>query len=105
MKRCAEEDWFEKAMLLYGMGTGTAATGIALVRAMDPNSESCAVEAQAVHNSSSELLSMWWPAGIPMLAVSSLWTCIGIGTVYSVLALGLGWVLLRPRVKKLNVKR
>ena len=102
LKKCAKADWFEKAMLLYGMGTGTSATGIALVRAMDPDSQSCAVEAQAVHNSSSELLSMWWPAGIPMIAMSSVWVCAGIGAVYSIVALAVGWVLLRKGVKAIR---
>ena len=105
LKKCARVDWFEKAMLLYGMGTGTAATGIALVRAMDPDSQSTAVEAQAVHNGSSELLSSYWPAAVPLLAVKSLWSVIGLGAAYAVAALVIGWFILRPGVKKLGENR
>ena len=105
LKKCARVDWFEKAMLLYGMGTGTAATGIALVRAMDPDSQSTAVEAQAVHNGSSELLSSYWPAAVPLLAVKSLWSVIGLGAAYALAALVIGWFILRPGVKKLGENR
>ena len=105
LRKCARVDWFEKAMLLYGMGTGTAATGIALVRAMDPDSQSTAVEAQAVHNGSSELLSSYWPAAVPLLAVKSLWSVIGLGAIYAIAALVIGWFILRPGVKKLGEGR
>lgn len=37
-KLFCREEWFEKALMAYGVGTGNTATGLALVRAVDPDS-------------------------------------------------------------------
>ncbi|NLL36555.1 MAG: hypothetical protein GX256_03415 [Fretibacterium sp.] len=42
--------WFEKALMVYGMTTGANPQGYALVRAVDPNNESCIFEAIGVYN-------------------------------------------------------
>ena len=48
-KTCADE-WFEKACMIIGQSTGATPTGLALVRAIDPNSESCPAEAHGVYS-------------------------------------------------------
>lgn len=103
-RNVSEDEWFEKALCAYGMGTGSTSTGLALVRAVDPDNQSIAVEAHGVHNGTTALLSSYFPAAVPMMAVANLWSAAGLGAVYCVVALGLGWVLLRPRVKKMGIR-
>lgn len=105
-KKVSEEEWFEKALCAYGMGTGSSATGLALVRAVDPDNKSIAVEAHGVHNGTTALLtSSYFPAAVPLMAVANIWSAAGLGLIYAVGALALGWILLRPRVKKLGLDR
>ncbi|MCH3949604.1 MAG: hypothetical protein LKE33_01515 [Acidaminococcus sp.] len=101
-KHTSEQDWYEKAMCAYGMGTGTSATGLALVRAMDPDAQSVAMEAHGVHNGTTALLtSTYFPAVVPMMAIANIWTAAGLGAIYAVGAFAVGWVLLRKRVAPL----
>ncbi|MBR0108259.1 MAG: hypothetical protein IJM07_03955 [Pyramidobacter sp.] len=105
-KNTSEEDWYEKAMCAYGMGTGTSATGLALVRAMDPDAQSVAMEAHGVHNGTTALLtSTYFPAAVPMLALSNVWITVGLGAAYAVGATVIGWMLLHKRVLPLLDKR
>ena len=50
MKKIGHPQWFEKALMVYGMATGSNPQGFALVRAVDPNNESCIFEALGVYN-------------------------------------------------------
>ncbi len=50
LKKIGHPQWFEKGLMLYGMCTGANPQGFALVRAVDPNNESCIYEALAVYN-------------------------------------------------------
>lgn len=50
LKKVGHPQWFEKGLMLYGMCTGANPQGFALVRAVDPNNESCIYEALAVYN-------------------------------------------------------
>ena len=50
LKKIGHPQWFEKGLMLYGMCTGANPQGFALVRAVDPNGESCIFEALAVYN-------------------------------------------------------
>ena len=43
-------EWFEKGLMAYGMATGSNPQGFALVRIVDPNSESSIYEALGVYN-------------------------------------------------------
>ena len=105
-KNTSEEDWYEKAMCAYGMGTGTSATGLALVRAMDPDAQSVAMEAHGVHNGTTALLtSTYFPAAVPMLALSNVGITVGLGAAYAVGATVIGWMLLHKRVLPLLDKR
>lgn len=44
------DEWFEKALMAYGVGTGNTATGLALVRAVDPDSQSSAPDNHGVYS-------------------------------------------------------
>ena len=50
MKAIGHPQWFEKALMIYGMTTGSNPQGFALVRAVDPNNQSCIFEALGVYN-------------------------------------------------------
>jgi len=50
MKKLNHPEWFEKALMVYGMATGSNPQGFALVRAVDPNNKSCIFEALGVYN-------------------------------------------------------
>lgn len=50
LKKIGHPQWFEKALMVYGMTTGSNPQGFALVRAVDPNNESCIFEALGVYN-------------------------------------------------------
>ena len=50
LKKIGHPQWFEKALMVYGMTTGSNPQGFALVRSVDPNNESCIFEALGVYN-------------------------------------------------------
>lgn len=50
MKKINHPQWFEKALMVFGMCTGSNPQGFALVRSVDPNNESCIFEALGVYN-------------------------------------------------------
>ena len=50
LKKIGHPQWFEKALMAYGMTTGSNPQGFALVRAVDPNNQSCIFEALGVYN-------------------------------------------------------
>lgn len=50
MKKIGHPQWFEKALMVYGMATGSNPQGFALVRSVDPHNESCIFEALGVYN-------------------------------------------------------
>ncbi|MCI7795146.1 MAG: hypothetical protein MR528_02450 [Lachnospiraceae bacterium] len=68
---------FEKAVMVFGMGIGTTATGLALVRAIDPNSESSAGDAHGVYSS----ITCW---NNLFTAIVPVWTMTGIGLIVGV---------------------
>lgn len=75
---CGRENWFEKACCLFGMSNGNNATGLALLRAVDPNSQSNVAEALGVFMT----VSLWIqvaPGLFPMLVTTNMWSMVGIG--------------------------
>ena len=40
--RCIKEAWFERAIADFGQATGVTATGLMLLRTVDPESKTCA---------------------------------------------------------------
>lgn len=90
-RKFCKEEWFEKACMVFGMGTGTTATGLALVRSMDPEGQSCAGDAHGIFsalfcwsNTFVGLTPVWLTTGRTGL-------CIGIGVVGFVIAMSCGW--------------
>lgn len=91
------DEWFEKALMAYGVGTGNTATGLALVRAVDPDSQSSAPDNHGVYSA-----VMCWKeafAGlVPVWMMSGLGMTMGVGGIMCAICLGVGCVLfLRPK--------
>ena len=85
-KKLHTEQWFEKCVMVIGTCTGSSASGFALVRAIDPHSQSSVAEAHGVYNA-----LFWWnnffTAIVPTVLVSSFWGAVGIGCAFFVLGL------------------
>lgn len=83
-KKLGTEQWFEKCVMVVGTCTGSSASGFALVRAIDPHSQSAAPEAHGVYNA-----LFWWnnffTAIVPTVLVSSYWGALGIACGFFVL--------------------
>lgn len=47
--RTCSEQWFEKALMIIGTSTGATPTGLALVRAVDPDNQCCAPDAHGIY--------------------------------------------------------
>lgn len=63
-KRYFKTEWFENCMMLFGRGAGVTANGLALVRAMDPESKSDSAAAEGPANVMSipfNILIVLWP--------------------------------------------
>lgn len=86
------EEWFEKALMAYGVGTGNTATGLALVRAVDPDSQSAAPDNHGVYSA-----VMCWKeafAGlVPVWMMTGLGMTMGVGAIMCAICLGVGFVL------------
>lgn len=79
-KKIGNPQWFEKSIMVLGCCTGASANGLALVRAIDPNSESCAPTAHGVYNA-----IFWWnnllTPILPALILVNIWPVVGIAVL------------------------
>ncbi|MDY3729776.1 MAG: hypothetical protein SPF91_06475 [Clostridium sp.] len=80
--RFCKTEWFEKAMMAFGAATGNTSTGLALVRAVDPDSQSSAGDTHGVYTT----LTCWKDAFVGLTPV---WILSGIG-----LTMGVGMALM-----------
>ena len=79
------KDWFENAMMTYGMYTGVAATGILLLKVCDPESKSDALSLYAARAP----FSSWAIGGGIITSMAPIWVS-QIGSLYAgLIALGL----------------
>lgn len=97
-KRIAEKEWFEKGLFVFGQSTGATPTGLALVRAVDPDSVACPGEAHAVQSGVAGVAFSWIPAVLPILATTMPWSEVGLGIVGFVVFFVAGWVMFRKRI-------
>ncbi len=97
-KKFCRKEWFEKALMIYGMGTGSTATGLALVRTVDPQSESCAGDAHGVF-ATLNVFAKVAPAILPPLVLSSAISVVGIGLGFGIAALVVGTLLFWRKAK------
>lgn len=76
-KRFCKNEWFEKAVMAFGAGTGNTSTGLALVRAIDPDSQSSAGDTHGVYST----LCGWKDA---FCGLTPVWLLSGIGLTMGV---------------------
>ena len=98
-KLFCKEEWFEKALMAFGVGTGNTATGLALVRAVDPDSSSSAPDNHGIYSA-----VMCWKeafAGlVPMWTMSGIGMTVGVGGVMCAICIIVGCILfVRPSRK------
>lgn len=100
-----KDEWFEKACFVYGQSTGVVATGLALLRALDPDGEAALYEVQGVGNGVSSPFIYIIFAMIPSMAIhnpgSEIWLGLGLFLLFAVA----GWILRPTRGMKLNPRR
>lgn len=102
-KRIAEKEWFEKSIFVFGQSTGATPTGLALVRAVDPDSIACPAEAHAVESGVGGVMFSWIPALLPALAISSWpWSEVGLGLIGFIICVASGWILFRKKIRALG---
>jgi len=98
-KLFCKEEWFEKALMAFGVGTGNTATGLALVRAVDPDSNSSAPDNHGIYSA-----VMCWKeafAGlVPMWTMSGIGMTVGVGGAMFAICIIVGCILfVRPNRK------
>ena len=100
--KITENEWFERAVFIFGQSTGSTPTGLALVRAIDPDSVATPGEAHAVASGFGAFATFWVAPLVPVLAVNSPMSEIGLGIVGTIVSLGIGWFLFRKKMKALG---
>ncbi len=101
-KRIAEKEWFEKALFVFGQSTGATPTGLALVRAVDPDSVATPGEAHAISAGLSASFLFWIPALLPFLATTAPWMEVALGLTAALFFWVAGWMLFRKKVLALG---
>jgi ESS family glutamate:Na+ symporter len=91
-KKMCKEDWFEKAMLHFGQGTGAMATGLALLRCVDPELKSTAAESVSMANTFTLPIPTIAPVLLPLLIMTSPAGVISIGFGLALACLILGFM-------------
>lgn len=98
-KKTCTEEWFEKALMIVGQSTGNTPTGLALVRAVDPDSLACPPEAHGIYSG----LTFWtsfFTALLPIsLAAGNMKIGIIAGLIQFVFCAGVGFFVF-GRLKK-----
>lgn len=70
-RRFLKDEWFEKACMAIGAATGNTSTGLALLRALDPDSQSSAGDAHGIYSTIMSWKDMF-------TGLTPLWLCTGI---------------------------
>lgn len=97
-KKLLQHEWFEKACMAIGAATGNTSTGLALVRAIDPESKSSAGDTHGVYStimswkdSFTGLTPLWLTGGITLT--------MGVGFGIMIVSLLLAFVFAEKRKK------
>jgi len=97
-RRAFKDAWFERGIAEMGQSMGVTATGLLLLRVVDPDYETEAAEAFAAKQLLHEPFmggGLWTGAAIPLLAVWGGWPILGIAL--GAIALWTGFLLVLRR--------
>lgn len=102
LARCfCREEWFEKACMAFGAATGNTSTGLALVRAVDPDSQSSAGDTHGVYSA----LMSWKDVFVgltPMWLMSGIGLTCGVGVAIMVGFATCGFVFFGRKTKTVS---
>lgn len=90
MRRLAPLEWFEKTLMAFGQGTGNFSTGLALVRTVDPELKSSAVDSAGVAAAITTPIVGLAPALLPLLVLGSEGLTVAVGLALALISLGIG---------------
>lgn len=101
-KKLVAEEWFEKAVFTFGAYTGVTASGLALLRALDPKTESSSYAANSIASAFQMPFMGFTMTLVPMFAVTMTGMEVLISAAITIVCLVLAWVLFRKKVKALG---
>lgn len=101
-KKLVAEEWFEKSVFTYGAYTGVTASGLALLRALDPKTESTAYETNSIASAVQMPFMGFTMTLVPMFAATMSGVEVLISFGIAAACLVLAWVLFRKKVKPLG---
>ncbi len=94
--RFCGDEWFEKACMAFGAATGNTSTGLALVRAVDPDSQSSAGDTHGVYST----IMAWKDIFVglaPMWLMSGVALTMGVGLAIMAASLVIGFTCFNRR--------
>lgn len=98
-RKFCKEEWFEKAVMCFGAATGNTSTGLALLRAIDPESQSSAGDSHGIYSALMGwkdafcgLTPLWLVSGFSGIVM----TC-GVGFAIMVIAAVLGFIFFNTK--------
>lgn len=101
-KKICKDQWFEKAIMICGQSTGATPTGLALVRAIDPNNEACSPDAHGIYSG----ISFWTTFFTGLLPISlvsgNMSLGITAGAIQFVVCVVIGFVVFRTIKNKVE---
>lgn len=92
-KKISQQDWFEKGLGSFGQSNGSVPTGLALIRCVDPNTETSAAEAMGIANSVTSPMYSTMSAIGPMILLNSFWIFTGVGLAIFIIPFIIGLVV------------
>ena len=103
-KMTCKEQWFEKALMIIGQSTGATPTGMALVRAVDPNGEACSPEAHGIYSGIFFWTAFFTSLVPPLVAVGNNMPVYIAGIVQFVIPVAISFLIFRPLMLKARKK-
>ena len=97
--RFCRDEWFEKACMAFGAATGNTSTGLALVRAADPDAQSSAGDTHGVYSTIMSWKDMF--VGLtPMWLTSGIGLTMGVGAAIFAGSIVIGYVFFDRRKRR-----
>lgn len=97
IRRWFGKDWFPLALMIFGGGTGSTPSGLALARCVDPDAKTSAWEAYGVAQGCFVPITSTLVAIIPVLAMKSVWIPVAIGGIVTLVGVLFGELVVRKQ--------
>lgn len=91
-----KDQWFEKAIMIVGQSTGATPTGMALVRAVDPDGHACSPEAHGIY-SGVTFWTYFFTSLFPLMLIQGNYQVpFAVGVVLFLVPVAIGFLVFRP---------